>query len=129
MLTHHHHEHLLRQREERGIETAEDGGGGLDEVDHLVDEPAGFAGGGGNDAADVGGERLRGGPDRLAPLVEADFDGITLEELGVVRGARYLRDGGGTVAEQTGGAPGGTPTSTKGTWWSPCMAEANARGG
>ena len=40
VLAHHHHEHLLRQREERGIETAEDGGGGLDQVDHLVDEPA-----------------------------------------------------------------------------------------
>ena len=91
--------------------------------------PPGFAGGGGNDAADVGGERLRGGPDRLAALVEADFDGITLEELGVVRGARYLRDGGGTVAEQTGGAPGGNAHRDEGHGVRRAWREANARGG
>ena len=103
VLAHDHDQNLLGKLEERRVEAADDGRGRLDQVNNLVDQTAGLAGGGRDDAVHAGCELLGGGPDGGAARVEADLDRVALEELGVVSGAGDLRRGRRAVAQEARG--------------------------
>mmetsp|Transcript_3181 Transcript_3181/g.13008 ORF Transcript_3181/g.13008 Transcript_3181/m.13008 type:complete len:598 (-) Transcript_3181:1827-3620(-) len=103
VLAHDHDQNLLGKLEERRVEAADDGRGRLDQVNNLVDQTAGLAGGGRDDAVHARRELFGGGPDGGAARVEADLDRVALEELGVVSGAGDLRRGRRAVAHEARG--------------------------